>query len=51
MKKAVVLTFLMLGLIFVHNFGPKKDKLSCPVLVFRIGMSNAICDIVLISAE
>ena len=30
-----------------HIFGPKKDKLFCPVFVFRRGMSNAICDLVL----
>ena len=30
-----------------HIFGPKKDKLFCPVFAFRRGMSNAICDLVL----
>ena len=38
---------LILGLILDHIFGPKKDKLFCPVFVFRRGMSNAICDLVL----
>ena len=28
-------------------FCPKKDNLSCPVFVFRRGMSNGICDPVL----
>ena len=26
---------------------PKKDKIFCPVFVFRRGMCNAICDLVL----
>ena len=30
-----------------HIFDPKKDKLFYPVFVFRRGMSNAICDLVL----
>ena len=38
---------LILGPILDHIFGPKKDKLFCPVFVFRRGMSNAICDFVL----
>ena len=46
-KEEDVLTFLMLGPILDHIFGPKKDKLFCPVFVFRRGMSNAICDLVL----
>ena len=37
----------VLGSILDHIFGPKKDKLFCPVFVFRRGMSNAICDLVL----
>ena len=32
---------------FEPYFWPKKDKLFCPVFVFRRGMSNAICDLVL----
>ena len=46
-KEDDVLTFLILGPILDHIFGPKKDKLFCPVFVFRRGMSNAICDLVL----
>ena len=46
-KEDDVLTFLRLGPIFDHIFGPKKDKLFCPVFVFCRGMSNAICDLVL----
>ena len=38
---------LMLGPLLDHIFGPKKGKLFCPVFVFRRGMSNAICDLVL----
>ena len=37
----------MLGPILDHIFGPKKDKLFCPVFFFCRGMSNAICDLVL----
>ena len=40
-------TFLILGPILDHIFGPKKDKLFRHVFVFRRGMSNAICDLVL----
>ena len=47
MKEDDVLTFLILGSISDHIFGSKKDKLFCPVFVFRRGMSNAICDLVL----
>ena len=46
-KEDDVLTFLILEFILDHIFGPKKDKLFCPVFVFRRGMSNAICDLVL----
>ena len=46
-KKDDVLTFLILGSILDNNFGPKKDKLFCPVFVFRRGMPNAICDVAL----
>ena len=38
---------MILGPILDHLFGPKKDKLFCPVFAFRRGMSNAICDLVL----
>ena len=30
-----------------YIFGPKKDKLFCPVFVFCRDMSNANCDLVL----
>ena len=46
-KEDDVLVFVMLGLIFDQIFGPKKDKLFCPVFVFRRAMSSAICDLVL----
>ena len=46
--KVVVFTFLVLWLILVHIFIPKKDKACCPIFVFRKGISNAnICDVVL----
>ena len=38
---------MILGPILDHIFGRKKDKLFCPVIVFRRGMSNAICNLVL----
>ena len=38
---------LMLGSLLDHILGPKKGKFFCPVFVFRRGMSNAICDLVL----
>ena len=38
------LTFLLLGFILDHNFGPRKDNLACLVFVFRRDMSNGICD-------
>ena len=47
MKEDDVLTFLILGSILDHIFGPKKDTLFCPVFVFRRDISNAICDLVL----
>ena len=47
MKEVVVFTFLVLRLVLVHILGPRKDKVRCPVLVFRRGISNAICDLVL----
>ena len=40
------LRFLSLGFIPEHTFGP-KNNLSCPVFVFRRGMSNSISDRVL----
>ena len=46
-KQDDVLTFLILGSILDHIFGLKKDKLFCLVFVFRRGISNAICDLVL----
>ena len=47
MKEDDVLTFLTRGSILACIFGPKNDKLLCPVFVFCRGMSNAICDLVL----
>ena len=41
-KEDNVLTFLIPGPILDHNFGP-----FCPVFVFRRGVSNAMCDLVL----
>ena len=46
-KEDNVPAFLILGLILVHIFDPKKDKLFCHVFLFGIGRSNAICDLVL----
>ena len=46
-KEDDVPTFLILGAIFDHIFGPNNDKHFCPVFAFRRGMSNAICDLVL----
>ena len=46
-KEYDVLTVLILGPILDHVFGPKKDKLFCPVFLFCRGMSNAICDLLL----
>ena len=46
MKEVVVFTFLVLRLVLVHILGPGKD-VCYPVLVFRRGISNAICDLVL----
>ena len=47
LKKDDVFAFLILGFIFDHIFGPKKDKHFWPVFVFHKDMSNAICDLVL----
>ena len=41
------LTFLLLGFILDHVFGPRKDNLTCLVFVFRKDMSNGIYDPVL----
>ena len=38
---------MILGPILDHIFGPKKDKLFCPVFVSRRGMPNAIHGLVL----
>ena len=46
-KEDDALTFLILGPILDHIFGPKKDKLFGPVFVFQRGMFNGICDVVL----
>ena len=46
-ERKLSLTFLLLGFILDHIFYPKKNRLSCPVFVFRRGMSNDICDPVL----
>ena len=45
-KEDDVLTFLILGPILDHIFGPKKDKLFYTAFIFRRGMCNAICDLV-----
>ena len=42
-KEGNVLTFLILGPILDHIFGP---KLFCPVFIFRRSMLNAICNLV-----
>ena len=47
MKEDAVLAFLILEFIFDYIFDPKKNELFCAVLVFRRGVSNAICDLVL----
>ena len=46
-EKRRCLTFLLLGFILDHIFGPKKNNLFYPVFVFRRGISNGICDLVL----
>ena len=46
-KKDEALIFLIIGSILDYIFGPKKDKLFCPVFVFYKSMSNAICHLVL----
>ena len=46
-KEDDVLLFLILRPILDHILGSKKDKLFSPVFVYRWGMSNAICDLVL----
>ena len=43
-KEEDVVTFLVLGPVLNHIFGPMKDKLFYLLFVFRRGMSNAICD-------
>ena len=47
MKKAVVFTLLVLWLILVHIFGPRKVKACCSVFAFGRDISNAICNQVL----
>ena len=46
-KEDNVPTFLILKPILSHIFGPKKNKLFCPVFVLCRDMSNTICDLVL----
>ena len=46
-KKAVALTFLILGFIFDLSFSFKKNKRFCPAFVFQRDMSNAIYNLVL----
>ena len=41
-KETVVFTFLVLRLILVQIFGPRKDKDCCPVFVFLRSISSAI---------
>ena len=40
-------TIFYTSIYFDHIFGPKTGKLFCSVFVFRKGMSNATCDLVL----
>ena len=47
MKEAIVFTLLVLWLILVHIFGPRKDKAYYPVFAFCRGISNVICFMVL----
>ena len=46
-KGAVVFTFLVLWLVLICIFGPRKDKACCPVFIFRRGIYNAIWVLVL----
>ena len=46
-KQFVVLTVFKSLLILDHILGPRNDILFWPKAVFRRGISNAICDLVL----
>ena len=46
-KVAVVLNAFKLLFVLDHTLGPRNEILFCPILVFRRGISNAICDLVL----
>ena len=46
-KETVVFTFLVLWLILVNIFGPRKDKACCSVFVFLRRISKSICDLAL----
>ena len=46
-KEDDVLRFLIVGPILDNIFGPKEHKLFGPVFVFRRGVFNASCDVVL----
>ena len=45
-KVAVVLTAFKLLLVLDDTVGPRNEILFCPIVVFRRGISNAICDLV-----
>ena len=48
MKQNIFLNIFDTRAYLDHIFGPKKDKLFCPVFFFfRRGMSNAIYDLLL----
>ena len=46
-KQFVVLTAFKSLLILDHILGPRNDIFFCPKAVFRKGISNTICDLVL----
>ena len=46
-KVAVVLTAFKLLFVLDHTLGPRNEIPFCPIVVFRRGISNAICDLVL----
>lgn len=50
MKETVVSKVLVLWLILVHIFSPRKDKARCPVFVFCSGIFNAIYGLALYSS-
>ena len=50
-EQFVVLTTFKSLLILDHILGPTNDIFFCPKAVFRRGISNAICDLVLYISE